>query len=33
LLTGHPDAFKGTELDIEASRQKMEKLCAKVEDS
>ena len=31
LLTGHPEAFKGTELDIEASRQKMEKLCARVE--
>jgi hypothetical protein len=31
LLTGHPEAFKSTELDVEASRQKMEKLCAKVE--
>jgi hypothetical protein len=31
LMTGHPDAFKGTELDVEASRQKMEKLCARVE--
>ena len=31
LLTGYPDAFKGTELDVEASRQKMEKLCARVE--
>jgi Domain of Unknown Function (DUF349) len=31
LLTGHPEAFKGTELDVEASRQKMEKLCARVE--
>ena len=31
LLTGHPDAFKGTELDVEASRQKMEKLCVRVE--
>ncbi len=31
LLVGHPDAFKGTELDVEASRQKMEKLCARVE--
>ena len=31
LLTGHPDAFRGTELDVEASRQKMEKLCARVE--
>ena len=31
LMTTQPDAFKGTELDVEASRQKMEKLCAKVE--
>jgi hypothetical protein len=31
LLGHYPDAFKGTELDVEASRQKMEKLCAKVE--
>jgi hypothetical protein len=31
LLAGHPDAFKSTELDVEASRQKMEKLCARVE--
>jgi len=31
LLAGHPDAFKGTELDVEASRQKMEKLCGRVE--
>jgi hypothetical protein len=31
MLTGHPEAFKGTELDVEASRQKMEKLCACVE--
>jgi hypothetical protein len=31
LLTGYPDAFKGTELDVEASRQKMEKLCTRVE--
>ena len=30
LLT-HPDAFRGTELDIEPNRQKMEKLVAKVE--
>ena len=30
LLT-HPDAFKGTELDIEPNRQKMEKLLARVE--
>ena len=27
----HPDQFRGTELDVEASRQKMEKLVAKVE--
>jgi hypothetical protein len=31
LLSTHPDAFKGTELDVEASRQKMEKLCVRVE--
>jgi Domain of Unknown Function (DUF349) len=31
LMAGHPEAFKGTELDVEASRQKMEKLCARVE--
>jgi hypothetical protein len=31
LLTRYPDAFRGTELDVEASRQKMEKLCARVE--
>jgi Domain of Unknown Function (DUF349) len=31
LLARHPDAFKGTELDVEASRQKMDKLCARVE--
>ncbi len=31
LLTGHPESFKGTELDVEASRQKMDKLCARVE--
>jgi hypothetical protein len=30
LLT-HPDAFKGTELDIEPNRQKMEKLVTRVE--
>jgi hypothetical protein len=30
LLT-HPDAFKGTELDVEPNRQKMEKLVARVE--
>ena len=30
-LLGHPDAFKGTELDVEPNRQKMEKLVARVE--
>ncbi len=30
LLT-HPDAFRGTELDVEPNRQKMEKLVARVE--
>jgi hypothetical protein len=30
-LTTHPDAFRGTELDIEPNRQKMEKLVARVE--
>lgn len=32
LLTGYPDAFRGTELDIEANRVKMEKLCERAED-
>ena len=27
----HPDAFRGTELDVEPNRQKMEKLVARVE--
>jgi hypothetical protein len=31
LVTSAPDAFKGTELDIESNRQRMEKLVAKVE--
>jgi len=31
LLSTYPEAFKGTELDIEASRQRMEKLVARVE--
>ncbi|HET7217298.1 MAG TPA: DUF349 domain-containing protein, partial [Vicinamibacterales bacterium] len=31
LMSNHPEAFKGTELDADASRQKMEKLVAKVE--
>lgn len=30
-LSTHPDAFKGTELDSEPNRQKMEKLVARVE--
>jgi hypothetical protein len=31
LITGTPDAFKGTELDVDANRERMEKLIAKVE--
>ena len=31
LVTSSPDAFKGTELDIESNRQRMEKLVVKVE--
>ncbi|NUR56057.1 MAG: DUF349 domain-containing protein, partial [Acidobacteria bacterium] len=31
LLTTYPDAFRGTELDVEGSRQRMEKLVARVE--
>jgi hypothetical protein len=31
LLTAYPEAFRGTELDIEASRQRMEKLVSRVE--
>ena len=31
LITGAPDAFKGTELDVDANRERMEKLIAKVE--
>ncbi len=31
LLASSPDAFRGTELDVDANRQKMEKLCARVE--
>jgi hypothetical protein len=31
LLTTHPEAFRGTELDVEGSRQRMEKLVARVE--
>ena len=28
VMTSYPDAFRGTELDVDASRQKMEKLVA-----
>jgi hypothetical protein len=31
LLTTYPDSFRGTELDVEGSRQRMEKLVARVE--
>lgn len=31
LLAARPDAFRGTELDVEGNRQKMEKLCQRVE--
>ena len=31
LLAGNPEAFKGTELDVESNRQKMVKLCERVE--
>ena len=31
VLTTFPDAFKGTELDVEASRQRMEKLVTRLE--
>ena len=31
LLANQPDAFKGTELDVESNRQKMVKLCERVE--
>jgi hypothetical protein len=30
-LTAYPDAFRGTELDVEPNRQRMEKLIARVE--
>ena len=30
-MTAYPDAFRGTELDVDANRQKMEKLCQRVE--
>jgi hypothetical protein len=31
LLTAYPDAFRGTELDLDSSRQRMEKLVTRVE--
>jgi hypothetical protein len=31
LIAAYPDAFRGTELDTDANRRKMEKLCEKVE--
>ncbi len=31
LLAARPEAFRGTELDVEGNRQKMEKLCQRVE--
>jgi hypothetical protein len=31
VITSFPDAFRGTELDAEASRQRLEKLCTRVE--
>ena len=31
LLSAYPDAFRGTELDVDGSRQRMEKLCSRVE--
>ena len=31
VMAVHPEAFAGTELDVEANRQKMERLCARVE--
>ncbi len=31
LITGYPEAFRGTELDVEANRRKMEKLSERVE--
>ncbi|HET7619201.1 MAG TPA: DUF349 domain-containing protein [Vicinamibacterales bacterium] len=31
LQTTYPESFRGTELDADASRQRMEKLCARVE--
>jgi hypothetical protein len=31
LLGAYPDAFRGTELDVDGSRQRMEKLCSRIE--
>ena len=31
VMAANPSAFTGTELDVEANRQKMERLCARVE--
>jgi hypothetical protein len=31
VMSTYPDAFVGTELDVESNRQKMERLCARVE--
>ena len=31
VMAAYPEAFVGTELDIEANRQKMERLCVRVE--
>ena len=31
LMAAYPSAFAGTELDVEANRQRMERLCARVE--
>jgi hypothetical protein len=31
LMAASPDAFRGSELDVEANREKMEKLCQRVE--
>jgi hypothetical protein len=31
VITSYPESFRGTELDTDANRQRMEKLCARVE--
>ncbi len=31
LMAAYPEAFRGSELDVDANRQKMEKLCQRVE--